>query len=159
MRKQTEIQLILKRPHLYLPGILESYGIQCDATSTNGFGHRPIFRRENHFQCGEGWLPVISAFAEGLDQHFGLLEMKHHQSTPAEELPIVFIAGASTHDQRLYLHVEANRVADDAYGSSIEAMKALAAAISARHCEICGSSTMADEHKPVRCQVCRTREL
>lgn len=158
MRKQTEIQLIRERPQLYLPAILKAYGIQCDAASSDGFGNRPIFKRENFFQCGEGWLPIIGAFAEGLDQHSGIQEMQQSQSQQPEELPVVLITGASNHDHRLYLHIETNRVADEAIGVCIEAMKVLAAALSGRYCEICGTATTADEGKSVRCRICRTRE-
>lgn len=157
MRKQTEIQLIRERPQMYLPAVLKAYGIQYEASLSGGFGNRPIFKRENFFQCGEGWVRIIAAVAEGLDHHLGISETKYPQDHKAED-PIVFIAGASTHDHRLYLYVETNRAADEACGVSIDAMRVLATALSGRHCEICGTATTADDNKPVRCTICRGRE-
>lgn len=157
MRKQTEIQLIRERPQMYLPAVLKAYGIQCEESSSGGFGNCPIFKRENFFQCGEGWVQIIASVAEALDHHLSISEMKYPQD-PQAEPPIVFIAGASTHDHRLYLYVETNRAADQACGVSIDAMRALATVLSSRHCEICGMATAADENKPVRCTICRSRE-
>lgn len=159
MRKETEIQLILERPHLYLPTILEAYGLPCDAVSMNEFRGRLIFKDQNFFECGEGWRSLVSAFAEGLDQHFGIFESKHSQGQQTEEPPIVLIMGAATYHHRLYLQVETNRVADKAFGTSIEAMKALAISMSSRYCEICGTSAIGEEFEPVRCRVCHAREL
>jgi len=116
-----------------------------------------FLNKKTFFQCGEGWARIIAVVAEGLDQHFCISDMKYRQGNQTEN-PSVFITGASTHDHRLFLYIETNQAADEAFGVSIDAMRALATALSGRHCEICGAATTADDNKPVRCTICRSRD-
>ena len=66
MRRQTEILIVEKHPHLFHPSILKAYGFPFKMEGdplTEGFGFREIFKESNFFECGEGWVPIIAAFA------------------------------------------------------------------------------------------------
>jgi hypothetical protein len=158
MRKDKEIQLVMEHPHLYLPAILESLGMSPAAAHKSEFGNRVLYKHEHFFDCGEGWLPILSAFAECLDQHLGMSDAADTANQP-EEAPIALISGATTHHHRLYVRVETNRTADDAISGEIEALKAFARSLSGMYCEICGSLVFGNVAGDVRCTICKCRGL
>lgn len=72
MRKQTEISLVAKRPHLFHQSIINGLGVPTDNhVPSNDINDRLRwdYKEDNFFECGEGWLPIILAFTESLD-HF-----------------------------------------------------------------------------------------
>lgn len=158
MRKDKEIQLVMEHPHLYLPAILEALGMNPAAANKSEFGNRLLYKDEHFFDCGEGWLPILSAFAESLDQRIGISN-KAGAEDQTERAPIIFITGATTHHHRLYVQAETIHAGNDAISREIEALKTFARTLSGMYCEICGSLVFGNVSGDVRCTICKCRGL
>ncbi len=163
MRKQTEISLVVKRPHLFHQSILNGLGISTEnQESSEGkrVGFRWDYKDENFFECGEGWMPIIAAFAESLDHFLTEYEIAAVADDSTTEEATVFINGAMSHHHRLCIIIDRSSEFDDAMLGKIRAMQEFSAALSGMLCEICGTPvTQAELDSHVRCAVCRCREL
>ncbi|MCF8186941.1 MAG: hypothetical protein K9J28_09015 [Sulfuritalea sp.] len=159
MRKQTEISLVEKRPHLFHSSILNALGIAINnqASSTSKEVRlRWGYKEENFFECGEGWLQIIAAFMESLDHYLSEHEIAVAEDDPTTEKATVFINGAMSHQQRLYIMVDMSSNIDELLLSKIRAMQEFSAAMSGFICEVCSTSVKEVEpNSRVQCAVCR----
>lgn len=166
MRRQTEISLVDKHSHLFHPSILKAYGFPFNSESDplyENFGFREGFKEGNFFECGEGWVPIIAAFAEQMK------EIQHEYMTSKEEVveeveevvnedsetESIVIKGAMTHKYRLWIAIEPPSDMDETLLNKIKVMKDFASAISGYFCETCGLSVKENHsNKKVKCAVC-----
>ncbi len=161
MRKQTEISLVAKRPHLFHETVLSGLGITGDnqeSTEDKKVRYRWDYKDGNFFECGEGWMPIIAAFAEILDHFLSEYEIADADDKPDTEKPTVYISGAMSHHHRLCIIVDRSSEYDDAMLSKIVALKEFAAVMSSQICEVCGAPVaQAELDARVRCVVCSCR--
>lgn len=163
MRKLIEISLVAKRPHLFHQSILNGLGISTEnqeSSEGNRVGFRWGYKDENFFECGEGWMPIIAAFAESLDHFLTKYEIAAVADDSTTEEATVFINGAMSHHNRLCIVINRSSEFDDAILGKIRAMQEFATAMSGLICEVCGSPVKGIElNNSVRCAVCRCRQI
>ena len=178
MRRQTEIALVEKHPHLFHPSILKAYGFpfkMADDPLTEHFGFREGFKEGNFFECGEGWVPIITAFAEQIqeiqDEYQNSKEEEVVEEKVVEEKVVeeeaneglenesIVINGAMIHKYRLWMIIDTPSDMKEILITKIKVMKDFASAISGYFCEICGQSIKVNHlNKKVKCAVCQCRD-
>ena len=162
MREQTEISLVKKQPHLFHASILNAYGIHSkNETSEHDedYRFRRGFKESNFFNCGEGWLPIIAAFAQNMEQ----IQYEYDTSKPEEdkdsENESVRINGAVNHQYRLWIMVDTPSSIDDILLKKIKLLQEFASAMSGFICEDCGVPVKEkDLDGHVKCAVCKCRD-
>lgn len=163
MKKQTEIELVKKHPHLYSPKILEALNLQDSSSTASKKSHGlSSYRNNNFFECGEGWLPILQAFAVSLDelladQKQSDIENEVENSDEAYE-STCYIVGATIRNYRLNIEVDLDSESNEVYWGMVESMKCLALNLSGVMCEVCGTQVNAVASKSARCEVCCCRE-
>lgn len=161
MRKQTEILLVAKRPHLFHESILNGLSIPTDnqaPSQDKEIRSRWGYKEENFFDCGEGWLPIIAAFTESLDHFISEYETSTAEDGTTTEQATVLINGAISNHHRLCIVIDRSSEFDDVMLSKIRAMQEFATAMSGFICESCGTPVKETElHSRVQCAVCHCR--
>ena len=176
MRRQTEIALVEKHPHLFHPSILKAYGFPFKMAGdplTENFGFREGIKEGNFFECGEGWVPIVAAFIEQMIEIQEEYQTSKEEEVEKEEEVVVeeelanegletesiVINGAMIHKYRLWIAVETPSDMEETLLNKVKVMKDFANAISGHYCEICGVSVKENHlNKKVKCVVCKCRE-
>lgn len=161
MRKQTEIALVAKRPHLFDESTLVALGINVES-QTALYSRDIDFNHEDKesgiFGCGEGWLPIIMAFTESIDHLMLQDENTNAETEVIEKKPIVLIDGTHRHLNRLCIIVDVYANIDEGLVNKIKALKEFSRVMSGFICEICGTTLKkSEENKRVQCAVCHCR--
>ena len=159
MRKQTEISLVAKRPHLFHQSTLNGLDI---ASLLPTKGKEPHFiwgyKEENFFECGEGWLPIIVAFTESVDHFISEHAITGAESEMSTETINVHIKSALRHQYRLCIVVDMSPNIDELLLSKIKAMQEFSTAMSGFICEVCGTPVKDIRlNSRVQCAVCCCR--
>lgn len=162
MRLHTECSLVSSFPHIFHPTILNACGITIDghvSTVAKIVGFRRIYKEDNFFECGEGWLPIIMAFTQCLDTVLSDNEIVSSEDEKGAVKATVFITGALCHNNRLCIVVDMPGNLDAMIFSKIRAMQEFADAMSGFICETCSTPvTHANYNCSVRCAVCDFRQ-
>lgn len=161
MRKQTEILLVERRQHLFHPSILKAYGLTLkkDTSTSENVGFRRGFKESDFFECGEGWLPIIAAFAESMEQFKYEYEISKADGNEDSADVSLFINGAMNHQYRLWIMVDTPLNMDEILLNKIKVIQEFATAMSSLICEVCGVPVKESElNNQVKCVVCKCRD-
>ena len=161
MRKQTEITIVGKRPHLFDESTLVALGIKVEnqtALYSTDIDFSPGDKESGIFDCGEGWLPIIMAFTESIDHLILQDEYTNAETEVIEKKPIALIDGAYRHLNRLCIMVDVYANIDEGLMHKIKVLKEFSRVMSGFICEICGTTLKkSEENKRVHCAVCHLR--
>ena len=162
MREQTEISLVKKQPHLFHASILNAYGIHSKNETSehdDDYRFRRGFKESNFFDCGEGWLPIISAFAQNMEQIQYEYDISKTEDDKDSENVSLLINGAVNHQYRLRIIVDTPLSIDDILLKKIKLLQEFASVMSGYICEVCGLPVKEkDLNNHVRCAVCKCRD-
>lgn len=161
MREQTEILLVAKRPHLFHQSILKALGISINNQSSSqgkDVDFRWGYKESNFFECGEGWLPIIAAFTESMDNFISEHEISNAEGEASTENATMYINGAVSHQHRLCIVVDMSSNIDELLLSKIRVVQEYANLMSGFLCEVCGTTVTGIElNSSVKCAVCKCR--
>ena len=161
MKTQTEISLVEKQPHLFHTSILKAYGIHAknETLQHEDYRFRRGFKESNFFDCGEGWLPIIAAFAQNMEQIQYEYDISKTEDDKDSENVSLLINGAVNHQYRLWIMVDTPSNMDEALINKIKVMQEFATAMSGYICEVCGVPVKEkDLNNHVKCAVCKCRD-
>ena len=161
MRKQTEISIVAKRPHLFHESTLIGLAIKeenhANLKSTEA-DFSLGYKQSNFFECGEGWLPIILAFTESIDHFIDKDENSNAENEISVKCPTALIDGAYKYQNRLCIVIDLLPNIDEDLLNKIKAIKEFSKAMSGFICEVCGATLKkVEENKPVKCIVCNFR--
>ncbi len=162
MRKQTEISLVGKQPHIFHTSILKAFGIPFKKEAPQvyeDFRFRQNIKENNFFDCGEGWLSIIASFAENMEQiQYEYDISKTDEDTDSENIS-VFISGATNYHYRLCVLVQTPPDMDEVLLNKIKVMREFAISMSSHICEVCGVPVKESElNNYIKCAVCKCRD-
>ena len=162
MRKQTEISLVEKQPHIFHTSILKAFGIPFKNEAPQiyeDFRFRHNIKESNFFDCGEGWLSIIACFAESMEQIQYEYDISKADGDKDSENISVFISGATNYHYRLCLLVQTPSSMDEALLEKIKVKREFATSMSGYICEVCGIPVKESEiNNNVKCVVCKCRD-
>ena len=162
MRKQTEISLVEKQPHIFHTSILKAFGIPFKNEAPQiyeDFRFRQNIKESNFFDCGEGWLSIIACFAESMEQIQYEYDISKADGDKDSENISVFISGATNYHYRLCLLVQTPSSMDEALLEKIKVKREFATSMSGYICEVCGIPVKESEiNNNVKCVVCKCRD-
>lgn len=161
MREQIEVSLVKKHPHLFNASILKAYGIDSKYETSEedeDYRFRRGYKESNFFDCGEGWLPIIAAFAENMEQIQYEYDISKAEEDKDSESESVWINRAVNHHYRLWIMVDTPSSLDDLALKKIKLLQEFACAMSGYICEICGVPVKENIlNENVKCAVCKCR--
>lgn len=162
MRKQTEISLVKKQPHIFHTSILKAFGIPFKNEAPqiyDDFRFRQNIKESNFFDCGEGWLSIIATFAESMEQIQYEYDVSKADEVNESENISVFISGATNYHYRLWMLVQTPSDMDEILLNKLKVMQEFANSMSGFLCEVCGIPVKKSEvNNHVKCVVCKCRD-
>ena len=162
MRKQTEISLVEKQPHIFHTSILKAFGIPFKNEAPQiyeDFRFRQNIKECNFFDCGEGWLSIIASFVEGMEQIQYEYDVSKADEVNESENISVFISGATNYHYRLWMLVQTPSDMDEILLNKLKVMQEFATSMSGFLCEVCGIPVRKSEaNNHVKCVVCKFRD-
>ena len=150
MRDHIERAFIERHPLLFNESLLNKSNENIDQSSYAG---KSLFRGNQLFICGEGWLPIIDAFANALEEIIFLNQpdgAADEGNEKEEELYLKLIYGTKSGGE-LVLRLEHSEM-DEHMAGLLDGVQMMARVLSRSVCEVCGDST--GKHDCQLCYVC-----
>ena len=147
MRDHIEKAFKERHPLLFTESMLNKH-------KSNGFNDQSSpFRGNQLLMCGEGWLPILDAFANSLEEIIFLQQpegtaKENGDDKVDEELYLQIIYGTKSSGE-LVLKLEHSEL-DEYMAGLLDGAQVMARVLSRNVCEICGDSNVG---KP-DCQLC-----
>ena len=150
MRDHIEKAFKERHPLLFTESVVNNNNETIDQSIYSG---KSLFQSDQLLTCGEGWLPIIDAFADALEE---IIFLKKPEGTPEEngdeeveeELYLKLIYGIKSGGE-LVLRLEHSEL-DEYMAGMLDGAQVMARVLSRNVCEICGDSNVG---KP-DCQLC-----
>ena len=150
MRDHIERAFIERHPLLFNESLLNKSNENIDQSSYAG---KSLFRGNQLFICGEGWLPIIDAFANALEEIIFLNQpdgAADEGIEKEEELYLKLIYGTKSGGE-LVLRLEHSEM-DEHMAGLLDGVQMMARVLSRSVCVVCGDCT--GKHDCQLCYVC-----
>ena len=150
MRDHIEKAFKERHPLLFTESVVNNNNETIDQSIYSG---KSLFQSDQLLMCGEGWLPIIDAFASAVEE---IIFLNQSEGGPdegdekEEELYLQIIYGTKSGGE-LVLRLEHSEM-DEHMAGLLDGVQMMARVLSRSVCEVCGDST--GKHDCQLCYVC-----